>query len=341
MLTMGSARHRSWSHTRNEFFKFCPRAFYYEYFPWGDEDEVLARVLRRSTSTGMLAGQIVHDQIALGLRQLARCGSLPPSLVEHGTRSYDAAVDWSRELATAARKGTRPHDDGVILRHHLYGAEDRRAESRGRNTVVRSLKAFENSEALAFLKTTDFEWWKPIITNTDDPPWFEANPELGFRESLKLRVYAVYDLALWHGGEFIIVDWKTGFPTQVTRRATNRQLAVYALWAMSSGTQRQEIRVQPWWLNTGSKWSPREITDDELKSARRMIEAQALREAELCKEVQTRAGIKFEVSRDDFHAEPSSSKCAICKFRPICSVGRLAMPRSETRFPGVQSVKSA
>ena len=328
---MGSAKHRSWSHTRGNLADACPRALYFQYYPHGDEMGNRARVLRQTTGTESVAGTIVHDMVTLGLRQLIRRKGYPEGLHVQGLDRYEAALVLSRRLGAAARAGKRP-GDGAILRHHLYGAEDLDAEEKGRVTVERCLRAFEGSKALSFLTSTKFDRWERILTDTDDVPSFHATPELGFTAASGLRIYAKYDLALHCGDDLYVVDWKTGRRTPRAEDAVRRQLAVYGLWAMAEHERPIErVRLVACWLEEECAWHPVALDRADVELAIRTIEAHDAMERAATTPVANDKGevVRYDAEREAFPPTPEARRCGWCAYRAICPEGRLALGASD------------
>ena len=327
MGTLGSAKHRSWSHSRGRLADECPRALYFAYYPWGDEQQNLARFLRRLASPQSLAGTIVHRQLVLGLRQLARRGSYPAGLHADGLREYDESLDVSRRIAEIVRSGKRPPDAGTALSHHVHGAEDPEAERKGRDTVVRSLAAFESSKALAFLRLTNFDRWERVTTDTDDIPSFEASAALGFSGAVGLRVYANYDLAIKWGQDMVIVDWKTGARTARGEHAARKQLAVYGMWALSRDWRVDRVRLLAYWLQEDDAWEPTPLEEADVAPIVEMIEAHDAAERAAIRPVADKNGeiVRYEADREAFLPSPEAKRCGYCPYRSICAEGRAAV----------------
>ena len=327
MHTLGSARHRSWSHTRGNLAETCQRALYFQYFPWGDEEQNVARFLRRAASPDSLAGTIVHRQVVIGLRQLVRKGTYPQGLHEDGLREYAEALLESQRIAATVHSGKRPPDEGTALFHHLYGAEDAEAEEKGRKVVERSLRAFEESRALAFLRLTNTDRWERIITNTDDIPSFVASEALGFRDALGLRVYANYDLALRWGDDLVLVDWKTGRKSPRGEWSARRQLAVYGMWAMANGWPIERVRLVAYWLHEDETWEPTALEMADVLPVVETIETHDAAERAATRPVADKNGevLKYEADREAFLPTPEPKRCGYCPYRSICAEGRAAV----------------
>lgn len=324
---MGSARHRSWSHTRGKLAASCPRALYFQYYPWGDEKQNIARFLRRAVSVESLAGTIVHRHIALGLRQLLRRRSYPKGFSSAAAAEYEAALKLSKFLAKAVREGRRPSDEGQVLFHHLYGRDDEIGESKGLVSIQSSLDRFYNSSALEFLKGTNFDRWKRILTNTDDTPCFTATAELGFQSAVGLRIYAAYDLALEVDDDLIVIDWKMGNRSAASEARTQRQLAVYALWGMSNGHSLDRIKVAPHWLGDDPPLEPRSVLPELIRSVVEQIDVDDHWERNATRPIADEHGeiVRYDAGRGDFEARPEAALCGWCPYWSICLDGLKAV----------------
>lgn len=307
-------------------FDSCPRALYFAYFPWGDEYQNRARFLRRAATVESLAGTIVHRHIAIGLRQLVKRGRYPMGLELQGAREYQDALVESKRIASIVRAKKRPPDEGTCLFHHLYGAEDEFADSKGLEIVQECLRNFETSSMLEFLKTTNFDRWEIILTNSDDIPSFDATTELGFTRAAGLRIYAAYDLALKIGDEFHVIDWKAGVRSMRSLSAVRRQLAVYGLWAMSTGVPAEHVRVQACWLQDDPGWAPQELDREDIDRVIAAVEELDDVERSITTPVADKNGVivRYNADREAFKPRPEARTCGWCPYRSICAEGMAA-----------------
>lgn len=169
---MGTAKNISWSWSRQAQMQRCPRAFFFSYYPWGEPEQDVLVFLKQARSIPLLVGDVAHFFIGLYLRQYQEAGRDAGDVIPHAVRRYDERLHWSERLADAARAGKRPGAHGSVLLHHLESGPSETMENAGRETLVESLEAFYESEALAFLKSTNRRWWKPITGDTDELPYF-------------------------------------------------------------------------------------------------------------------------------------------------------------------------
>jgi len=317
---MGSARSRAWSHSRQRLYDSCPRAYFFQYFPWGEPEQDQIWFLRRVKTPAMLAGTIVHDAITMALRGIKESGHVVTDLHVPAVARYDLIVRESERIADIVCRGKRPPDNGDVLLHHLRQGPSECMESAIRGGIEDALRAFEASHAWAVLRASNPKGWLNILTDTDERPHFLASRELGFESAHGLRVYAVYDLALRHDGVFTLVDWKTGKRTPEAVAAARKQCAAYALWALGHPKlKRAHLRVHPYFLTANQPWQPEPIDDDEIEAARQTIEKHDALESSI---VEHRKGpdgkFAFFALREDFPARPRPRLCDGCKFKELC-----------------------
>jgi CRISPR/Cas system-associated exonuclease Cas4 (RecB family) len=331
---LGSARHRSWSHTRGNLAATCPRALYFQYFPWGDAKQNIARFLKRAVTPESLAGTIVHRHLAVGLRQLVRKKSYPQGLEVSGLAEYEVALKESHRLAEWVRSGKRPLDEGSVLLHHLYGKDGAEAEEKGRKIVKNCLTAFESSSALEFLKQTNYDRWNPILTTTDDVPSFVATADLGFKTAVGLRIYGAYDLAIGYKSDLVVVDWKCGAKTYHSEQRARRQLTVYALWAMAGKRSLDQIKVVAYWPESSEAVTLSTVSVEEIASVIETIEADDEFEREATRPIVSTDGeiVRYEADRDSFPARPDPVRCGWCPYRSICTERASSQPEVATEI---------
>ena len=324
---MGSARNRSWSFSRQNLFQRCPRAFLFQYFPWGEPEQDLLWFLKRVKTVPLLVGELVHDSISLALRQLKETHFAAKGLHVMANIQYEAKLKSSLRVAEIVRRGCKAPGKGTVLSHHLSDGKRSSIEEAGRETLEESLRAFEASEAWRFLQTTYPQNWLPIATDSDDKPHIIASQGLGFRQSIGLRVYTPYDLALSTGGDFIIVDWKTGKRTESALEQVRKQTASYCLWALDRKYARRTLRVQPFFLVPGEQWDPKVVANAQLDEVVAGIEQHDAAELELLRAESYADGTvkQYVANREDFPAKPMVGVCSGCKFLTVCQEGKKAV----------------
>lgn len=331
---MGTSRHVSWSHSQEQTFKFCPRAFFLEYFPWGEPYQDVARYLSKVTSAQNLAGTAVHRAITHWLRQYKQIKVVPKRVADHALDWYRFQVAKSRAFCEAVQRGRRPPGADNVLFGHLYGNGDDGVEQ-GEDVIVGCITNFGESEAWGLIRAVQRRDWLETETDTCAGRSIVASAGLGLADASGLRVYTVFDFAIKFGGSLNIIDWKTGASDVNAEQRTRRQLAGYALWGLNDGWAQEEIRTQAMFLEPSPpKWSPRPLKNSDLDAVRRGIVAHddmltARVHVEYGPRTGLHRGLTYRAREHDFPKTKNLEKCATCKFRALCHPEGLRAQRVE------------
>jgi hypothetical protein len=318
---MGTAYNRSWSFSRQSIYKRCPRAFFYEYFPWGEPNQNEIVINKRITTLPLLIGQVAHRTIAMALRQFKRNAFVYPDLTKPALIDFNARVKQSERIYPFVKRGNEPPNKQVVLQHHINTGPSQYLEDCARTALVGYIRAFEESEAFEVLRFSDRDKWEYVNSDSDTKRTVEASRALGFKRAFGLQLYTDFDLAFRYRGDFIIVDWKTGKKTEATEAAARKQTIGYSLWARELGIQPEVIRIQPFWLANGESWNPQPFEESELDAVRSEIEEQDAVERSLIRKQLNDKGREVHLANiEDFPAQPSWT-CKNCKFRSICPEG--------------------
>ncbi|HEY3782563.1 MAG TPA: PD-(D/E)XK nuclease family protein [Fimbriimonadaceae bacterium] len=324
---MGSSRYFNWSHSRQELYERCPRAMFYEYYPWGEtapHEDILA-LFKRSTSVPLLTGTIVHDFISIALRNFKTTGGEIEDLIPAALRRYNQIVKRSLDVATLVRKGLKPHGNAVMFMHHYEDGHPREElEEFGRTLIRDSLAQFQTSATWKAIKKTEPRRWESINTTSDQQPYFEATAAMGFKAAVGVRIYTAFDLAVRDDDDnIIIIDWKTGMRTIKSLATARRQLSAYALWAISKGRPLSKVKVHVAFLKPGQRWSPKSVSEDQIQEALARIDTQVGREKSVILEEKDETRKKaYFANAKEFPARPGLRVCGNCKYRHVCSAGK-------------------
>jgi hypothetical protein len=322
VASVGSARFRSWSFSRENMFRTCPRQYFYEYFPHGEENATVLGFLKNTTTLALLVGTITHDMVGNALRLYKARRIVKNNLRDAALVLFDDAVGASASAAEKVREGNSVRIGRRVLLEHLAGPPNRVSEALARESLLSYLEAIENSSAWKFLRTTDTSKWKDVASGTDPKESVEASLKIGFQSGFSLRVYTAFDLAFRHEGEFIIVDWKTGVKSSRAIASARRQTTGYSLWALKRSVPLERVRLQPFWLRSGEKWEPTPVSVEELDDVQRSIETHdAIERKVLREERDGKSNVIYHARLDDFPPRPSRA-CGSCKYRTVCSEGR-------------------
>ena len=324
---MGNSRVRSWSFSRQRLFKSCKRAFFFQYFWDGEPEADVLWTLRRVKTMPLFIGEMTHEMVSLALRQFVSSQTVAKDLCTTASEMFERRMKSSLDAAVAMRGGRRPHGTGTILAHHLDTGRRSAIEESGLDSLKEYLLEFQRSEAWTFLQQTHTQNWLPITTSSDNLPHFVASDKIRFKRSIGLRIYTPYDLALSAGGDFILIDWKTGAKTDEARAQVRKQLASYCLWALDTNKLRRTLRVQPFFLLPGERWDPTPVTNDELYAVIDEIEEHDVAELELLHARSDAHGavVSYDAKREDFPPTPKAGVCVGCRFRTGCDEGKKAV----------------
>ncbi|MFH1024377.1 MAG: PD-(D/E)XK nuclease family protein [Planctomycetota bacterium] len=209
----------TWSKTRDETFRTCPRRYYYEYYgAWGGwlvtAPAPVRKIytLKQLKTRALWTGERVHECIERCLRNLRR-GIRPMTEAE----AVAATLALMREDFSGSRRGgfwKNPKSCGLF--EHAYGVKTPDAywkEAAGHVTAC--LTVFYRSAIYARIQALPKKQWLELEE-------FSSFPLDGVKIHVKL------DFAGREGDDVVIYDWKTG--TSDTRRS-GLQLACYGFYA--------------------------------------------------------------------------------------------------------------
>ena len=210
----------SWSKTRDEIFKACPRQYWFAYYGfWNgwlkDAPERTRRiyVLKNLKNRQAWAGEKIHNSIHRSISNIRRGIKVLPveeiisitlNQMRNEFRSSRAKFYWKKPKTCA-------------LFEHEYGIEvtDQQWKEMAQN-VETCLKNFYASDIYSRLKSHGKEGW------------LEVEEFSSFNlDSTKINV--VIDCAVKEGDSIIIYDWKTG---KALSEDLSVQLGCYAFYAM-------------------------------------------------------------------------------------------------------------
>jgi hypothetical protein len=211
----------TWSKSRHEKFRECPRAYFYQYYgSWGGWEAAPGSpvrelyVLKKLSSRWQWAGSMVHDALKGMLQRAKATGEFRPLDELLARTRQRARMQWS---TSREKSYWREASKITGLVEHEY-AEPVASEEWKRvwdEVIEGSLRAFYASETFAELQRTPREKW---LTVDELDSWtFEGT-----------KVWVAIDFAYADAeGRVQILDWKTGRE----RDGDHTQVAIYALYA--------------------------------------------------------------------------------------------------------------
>jgi hypothetical protein len=228
----------SWSVSRDSKFRFCLRAYYYNYYgSWGgwaagcDENTREAYVLKQLKSGKMWAGAKVHEAVSHTINSIRDGNEVP--LGEARERTIE---EMRREWRLSSRMIYRENPKSCALFDHEYGINRPDSYWKSLADDVRTcIGNFYGSGTYEEITGTDPTQWLAV----DDPSFDRDRVTFDFEGD---PVFAKVDFAFMNDGHAHIIDWKTG--RSLSGRDNNVQFHCYGLFAIEKwGIPAQNVRV--------------------------------------------------------------------------------------------------
>jgi hypothetical protein len=210
----------SWSKSRDEVFRTCPRQYWFAYYGywngWLENAPERTRqiyILKNLKNRHIWAGERVHECIQRSLTNIRRGIKVLPI-----DEIISITLDRMRaEFRSSRAKNYLRNPKTCGLFEHEYGIEttDDQWKETAQN-VQTCLKNFYISEIYNVLKSRPKE------------DWLEVEEFSSFRLD-NIRINLVIDCAIREGQDIHIYDWKTG---KSLSQDLSIQLSCYALYAM-------------------------------------------------------------------------------------------------------------
>jgi hypothetical protein len=232
----------TWSKSRHEKFKACPRAYWLTYYGswggWGAAAGSEVRelyILKRLSSRWQWAGSVVHSALERVLLA-ARAGRPFPAADELVRRTRDRArAEWA---GSREKIYWRDPKGSVGLVEHEYADPVAGEEWKGlwEQVIEGSLRAFFASDTLARIQRIPREHW--LSVDELDHFMFDGT-----------KVWIAVDFAYRDPeGRVHLLDWKTGREREVD----HVQLGVYALYAQQKwGVSPEQVLAGLVYLQAG------------------------------------------------------------------------------------------
>ncbi len=210
----------SWSKTRDEIFKTCPRQYWFAYYGywngWLENAPERTRqiyVLKNLKSRYAWAGEKVHECIQRSLNNIRRGIRVLPA-----EEVIAITLDQMRaEFRSSRSKNYWKNPKTCALFEHEYEMDLPDGEWKEvANHVETCLRHFYASDIYAGLKSHPASGWLEV-------------EELSSFHLDHVRVHLVIDCAIKEGEEVFIYEWKTG---KSLSEDLSIQLSCYALYAM-------------------------------------------------------------------------------------------------------------
>tara|TARA_R110002110_G_scaffold3360_3_gene17118 strand:- start:3115 stop:4098 length:984 start_codon:yes stop_codon:yes gene_type:complete len=293
-----------WSSSRGRLKKRCDRAFWFRHYGmwdgWSKNAHPGRRIAYRLSKMNSLvpwSGNLVHDVLQWAVTRISK--RLPVSLEDAQHRMRADMVRGWRESRGTGWVDKPKHN--LNLSEMYYEGETPEVQARAREMRDRAKASLDN--------WWDMGWPEMLMgLGVDDWVELEGLSKIRFRNMVDIFVQP--DLAFWRGGRLWVVDWKTGSP----KEADQRQIMIYAIWAMKKGTKLSDIRSQLVYLGKGNQGEKTmTFTEDEMRAFADDLwdEIDAVRQQLHNKE--------HNVARaEDFPMTDDKDNCKWCTFRQLC-----------------------
>jgi hypothetical protein len=293
----------SWSRSRDQLFRECPRRYYYNYYAsWGgweaDAPETTRRlyVLKQLKSRHMWAGEVVHGVVEQVLRDLGRGITLPRA--EEAVASALARMRESFKDSREGRYWRRPKYTLGLFEHEYQldvTDDDWRQNAEHVATCIRNFFASDVYARLKAMPADDFLEIEKLST-------FEISG---------VKVWVKLDCCLQAGSGVFIIDWKTG---RSDRGEHANQLACYALYAARQwGVEPRQIQTLVYNLAL-AEGRTYQITADTVSQARDEI----MESAGAMRGYLVDAGGNEPLPEAEFPLSTDERPCRWCNFRGAC-----------------------
>ncbi len=292
----------SWSKSRDESFRECPRKYYYHYYGswggWGREAPAKTRLLyllKNLKSRHMWLGEVVHHTIEDALKQYQRTRELKPEswlsrITEQMRREFRASRD--------RRYREDPKRNLALYEHEYESQISNQKWAEVHDTALRCFTNFANVFFLERVKPVPVEQWKLIETMQE----FYVEGVL---------VYVKIDFAYEADGEFVIVDWKTGKSEDVDNQI---QLDCYGLFSREAfKIPTEKIRTIECNVNL-SKITEQKMIEAKLDFAKHYIRNSILQMKSSLVDVENNTA-----REEDFPFTENEQSCRYCNFKKVCA----------------------
>jgi PD-(D/E)XK nuclease superfamily protein len=292
----------SWSKSRDETFRRCPRQYYYHYYgSWGGwEVDCPPRVrqiyvLKQLVTRAMWAGSKVHDCIKRSLTNIRR--SIDP-MTE--AQAIEATLAIMRKDYLSSRGGDywkNPKSVGFF--EHAYRLEvPDEAWKQTADHVVHCLRTFYRSDVFGRIRTLPATEWLDV-------------EEFSSFSLDGTRVHVVLDFSYRDRNRHVVIyDWKTGRSDSARHEV---QLACYGFYATRKwDVTPDQVTMIEFNLASGQEASY-PLAGVGLDSIRRYILSSIRDMKLLLADPETNAAVE-----DRFAFTDNERTCGFCNFRTVC-----------------------
>lgn len=293
----------SWSHSRDESFRACPRQYFYHYYgAWGgweakaDPKARTLYILRQLQTRQQWLGLTVHNCVRWILTTLYRTGQVPPE--EQVLHQLSRRLQKDFEASGEGLYWENPREHTALMEHEYDDLEV--ADEVWQSVFEKALRCvstFINGHVLLDIGKVPAE------------QWLDLEERAAFRLD-DTKVWVQLDFAHRDENGVRIFDWKTG---KAEAEPTRRQLALYALYAQHRWQVAPEhITLVEFNLGNGDVYE-RQITGDDLAAVNAYVNESVSAMKGLL------ADPENNVAREEQYPCTENEKtCLRCPFRRVC-----------------------
>lgn len=293
----------SWSHSRDDTFRSCPRQYYYHYYGawggWESRAEPKARtlyILRQLQTRQQWLGGTVHNCLRWALATLHKTGRLPDE--ELALHQLGRRLQKDFEASGEGLYWEKPRDHAALIEHEYDDLEipDEKWQEIFEK-ALRCVSAFFQSQILR------------DIAQTPAGQWLELEERASFALD-GVKVWVQLDFALRNEQGPCIYDWKTG---KADAESTRRQLALYALYAQDRWqAQPEKITLVEFNLNNGEVFE-RQPTGEDMAAVHERVATSVSAMKGLLDDPEANLA-----QEEKFALCDSEKTCLRCPFRRVC-----------------------
>lgn len=315
---------QSHSHSKRDLLETCPRRYFYEYYaaslkakPEGSDNCVqktlfdtepaataakfsservaLARQLKQLSGCFLLAGDILHQLIALHLKK--RSDWPVQWFLDKASQRYDEAVAYSRDPVGNASLEDQQYAPPMLME---FFYDDPRADQRSGEARQKLLQAIQN-----FFETASVVELSQELLARD--PRIEVRVTLDKLDGFGLE--GRVDLAGRDEQGVQVVDWKMG---RMTGNHDSLQLVTYGWWAAKEyDVDPTSVRVRRVFLADPTIEEDRPLTQSLLRRGK----ARIIQDVELMRQMDAygQAG-----NEEAFPPCEMENVCRQCKYQALC-----------------------
>jgi hypothetical protein len=292
----------TWSKSRADCFRSCPRQYYFQYYgSWGGweatapEETRRLYVLKQLKTRPMWAGERVHTCIEHSLRNLRRgIDVLNPEKIIDVT-----LAEMRNDFRSSRAKNywARPKTCALFEHEYRVPVSDEQWRQTAQD-VEMCLRRFYGSETFAHLRALPRDAWLEV-------------EELGQFLLDGVKVWAKIDCSFRDKGAVWILDWKTG---RSLAEKNTLQLVCYSLYAHSQwGVPPDHVRTAEYYLLV-DEFHEYGVTEGDISDARAYIAGSVEDMTSLLVNV----GANEPMDQEAFVQTDSLRECRRCKFVGPC-----------------------